>query len=594
MERGRPRAHRHRRARPRAGRRRGARLARADRRRSGHRQEHAAAPGGPGAGAGGAAGALRVGRGVGGPGEDARRPARHRAATGCCCGPRTICRRCRPSSTTIKPRALVDRLDPDGVPAGARVGAGQRGPGARVRRPPDDAGQGPRHRHVPGGPRHQGGRARRAARARAPGRHRALLRGRAPSRLPRAARGEEPLRLHQRDRRLRDGRAAGWSRCRTPPASSSPSGRPTRRARSSSRRWRARGRCCSSCRRSCRAPRSARRGAPCSAPTTTASACCWRCWRSARACRIGNQDVFVNVAGGGRVVEPAADLGIVIAAASSYLERPVPRRRPGARRGRAHRRGAGGQRRRGAPAGGRPARLQVGDRPAQQRRRVRCRCRSRAVATVERRARSAARVMRRSSSPGWLPWSRAARWPAPRWRPRSAARPLAGGARRRALAGARRDRGRGRPRRGAAAAAACGRRGRRRGRPAGRASRSAPRSRRWPGGAGPAGAGAVSPLLGAWVGGVVAARRAGELPAASTPAGVERDERARHLGASSTVASPTSRTPASWTGALIVPRIRRPRAADAGRRQRPRPPQPRRAAASTCWSGCGGARQCRS
>jgi DNA repair protein RadA/Sms len=39
---------------------------------------------------------------------------------------------------------------------------------------------------------------------------------------------------------------------------------------------------------------------------------------------IGNQDVFVNVAGGGRVAEPAADLGVVIAAASSYLERPVP------------------------------------------------------------------------------------------------------------------------------------------------------------------------------------------------------------------------------------------------------------------------------
>jgi DNA repair protein RadA/Sms len=39
---------------------------------------------------------------------------------------------------------------------------------------------------------------------------------------------------------------------------------------------------------------------------------------------IGSQDVFVNVAGGGRVVEPAADLGVVVAAASSYLERPVP------------------------------------------------------------------------------------------------------------------------------------------------------------------------------------------------------------------------------------------------------------------------------
>jgi DNA repair protein RadA/Sms len=38
---------------------------------------------------------------------------------------------------------------------------------------------------------------------------------------------------------------------------------------------------------------------------------------------IGNQDVFVNVAGGGRVLEPAADLAIVIAAASSYMERPV-------------------------------------------------------------------------------------------------------------------------------------------------------------------------------------------------------------------------------------------------------------------------------
>ena len=38
---------------------------------------------------------------------------------------------------------------------------------------------------------------------------------------------------------------------------------------------------------------------------------------------LGNQDVFVNVAGGGRVTEPAADLGVVIAAASSYLDRPV-------------------------------------------------------------------------------------------------------------------------------------------------------------------------------------------------------------------------------------------------------------------------------
>src|SRR5256884_807134 len=39
---------------------------------------------------------------------------------------------------------------------------------------------------------------------------------------------------------------------------------------------------------------------------------------------LGSQDVYVNVAGGGRVTEPAADLGIVVAAASSYMDRVVP------------------------------------------------------------------------------------------------------------------------------------------------------------------------------------------------------------------------------------------------------------------------------
>jgi len=38
---------------------------------------------------------------------------------------------------------------------------------------------------------------------------------------------------------------------------------------------------------------------------------------------LGSQDVFVNVAGGARIVEPAADLGVVVAAASSYMDRPV-------------------------------------------------------------------------------------------------------------------------------------------------------------------------------------------------------------------------------------------------------------------------------
>ena len=38
---------------------------------------------------------------------------------------------------------------------------------------------------------------------------------------------------------------------------------------------------------------------------------------------LGNQDVFVSVAGGGRILEPAADLGIVLAAASSFLGHPL-------------------------------------------------------------------------------------------------------------------------------------------------------------------------------------------------------------------------------------------------------------------------------
>ncbi len=40
--------------------------------------------------------------------------------------------------------------------------------------------------------------------------------------------------------------------------------------------------------------------------------------------QIGPQDVFVNVVGGMRVDEPAADLGLALAIASSFRERPIP------------------------------------------------------------------------------------------------------------------------------------------------------------------------------------------------------------------------------------------------------------------------------
>ncbi len=39
--------------------------------------------------------------------------------------------------------------------------------------------------------------------------------------------------------------------------------------------------------------------------------------------KLYNQDIFVNVAGGIKVDEPAMDLGITISVASSFLDKPV-------------------------------------------------------------------------------------------------------------------------------------------------------------------------------------------------------------------------------------------------------------------------------
>jgi DNA repair protein RadA/Sms len=38
---------------------------------------------------------------------------------------------------------------------------------------------------------------------------------------------------------------------------------------------------------------------------------------------LGSQDVFANVVGGLKVVEPAADLAVALAVASSFKERPI-------------------------------------------------------------------------------------------------------------------------------------------------------------------------------------------------------------------------------------------------------------------------------
>ena len=72
-----------------------------------------------------------------------------------------------------------------------------------------------------------------------------------------------------------------------------------------------------------------------SASIRTACRCCWPCSRSARACTCVGDDVFVNIAGGMSIDEPAVDLGIVAAVASSVRNRPIRAGHRGVRRGRA-------------------------------------------------------------------------------------------------------------------------------------------------------------------------------------------------------------------------------------------------------------------
>jgi len=39
---------------------------------------------------------------------------------------------------------------------------------------------------------------------------------------------------------------------------------------------------------------------------------------------LSNNDIFINVAGGIKIIEPAIDLGIISTVASSFLNKPIP------------------------------------------------------------------------------------------------------------------------------------------------------------------------------------------------------------------------------------------------------------------------------
>ena len=105
---------------------------------------------------------------------------------------------------------------------------------------------------------------------------------------------------------------------------SSPSGRRTCRAPRCCARSKGRGRFSSRCRRSSARRRSAIRGARRAASIRTGCRCCSPCSTSAPASISPADDVFVNVAGGMTLDEPAADLAVVAAVASSLRNRPIP------------------------------------------------------------------------------------------------------------------------------------------------------------------------------------------------------------------------------------------------------------------------------
>ncbi len=192
-------AHRRGGARPGAGRRARARLGHAAGRRAGRREVDGAAPGAGRAGGGRAAGAVRLGRGVGAPGPSTRRAAR--------CGPsRDLPRHRHHAAGSAHPRARRPagrgggRLHPVAARSRPDLGAGLGRAGAPLCARAGRRGEGVRPCDHRGRSRHEGGCAGRSSRARARGRHRVVVRGRARPPAAHVARHQAPVRRHRRDR----------------------------------------------------------------------------------------------------------------------------------------------------------------------------------------------------------------------------------------------------------------------------------------------------------------------------------------------------------------------------------------------------------
>ena len=279
------------------------------------------------------------------------------------CSPRSISRRSWPRSRTSKPAvAVIDSIQTVYTDA-LHLGAGLAW--RRCASAPRSSRAWPRRaaRDRAGRPRHQGRRARRAARAGAHRRHGALLRGRHALELPPGARDQEPLRRRQRDRRLRDDRDG--------PEGRRQSERDLSLARTASR-------CAGSCVlvtlegtrpllveiQALVDERQPEPAAPLGAASTaTGWRCCSRCCIATPASPCFDQDVFVNAVGGVRIGEPAADLAVMLAIQCEPARQAAAARLRRLRRSRPRRRDPAGAARPGAAARGGQARLHPRDRP---------------------------------------------------------------------------------------------------------------------------------------------------------------------------------------------------------------------------------------
>ena len=216
------------------------------------------------------------------------------------------------------------RFDPDAVDRPRRFGAGHGHAGARLGAGDDPLRQVDRRRGRAGRPRHQGRPDRRPARRRAHGRRRALFRGRRRPPLPHPARREEPLRPDRRDRRVRDvgqGPARGRQPVRAVPRRAPRQGARRRGLRRHGGHAAGAGRDPGAGRALAArhaAPRRRRLG------LSRGSPWCWPCSRRIAACGFGTHDVYLNVAGGYRISEPAADLAVAAALVSSLTGLALP------------------------------------------------------------------------------------------------------------------------------------------------------------------------------------------------------------------------------------------------------------------------------